>query len=77
MFPVPAMLIRRQVIQQIGLFDEHFFAYLEDADHCFQVNKTGWKIMYLPIAQIIHLGGQGGSRLQPYRSIFELHRFYY
>jgi GT2 family glycosyltransferase len=71
------MLIRRQMMQQIGQFDERFFAYQEDADYCFQANKAGWKIVYLPTAQIIHFGGQGGSRVQPYRSIFEWHRSYY
>lgn len=71
------MLIRRDVTQQVGLFDEHFFAYQEDADYCFQVKKAGWKIIYLPTAQMVHFGGQGGSRVQPYRSIYEWHRSYY
>jgi GT2 family glycosyltransferase len=71
------MLIRREVTQQIGLFDEHFFAYQEDADYCFQAQLAGWKIIYLPAAQIVHFGGQGGSRVQPYRSIYEWHRSYY
>lgn len=71
------MLIRRQMLQQIGYLDERFFAYQEDADYCFQAKKAGWKIVYLPTAQIIHFGGQGGSRVQAYRSIFEWHRSYY
>ncbi|HSB67078.1 MAG TPA: glycosyltransferase family 2 protein [Anaerolineales bacterium] len=71
------MLIRRQVVDGIGRFDEHFFAYQEDADYCFQAKKAGWKVVYLPSAQIIHFGGQGGSRVQPYRSIIEWHRSYY
>ncbi|OGO66490.1 MAG: hypothetical protein A2030_01285 [Chloroflexi bacterium RBG_19FT_COMBO_50_10] len=71
------MLIRRTVIEQVGYFDERFFAYQEDADYCFQVKKAGWSIIYLPEAKIIHYGGQGGSRVQPYRSIYEWHRSYY
>jgi GT2 family glycosyltransferase len=71
------MLIRRKVIDQVGYFDERFFAYQEDADYCFQVKKAGWKIMYHPKSQIYHFGGQGGSRVQPYRSIYEWHRSYY
>lgn len=71
------MLVRRQVVEHVGLFDERFFAYQEDADYCFQVNKAGWKVVYLPTAQIIHFGGQGGSRVQPYRSIYEWHRSYF
>jgi GT2 family glycosyltransferase len=71
------MLIRRPVIDQVGMFDERYFAYQEDADYCFQVKKAGWKVVYLPTAQIIHFGGHGGSRVQPYRSIYEWHRSYY
>jgi GT2 family glycosyltransferase len=71
------MLIRCDVMEQIGYFDERFFAYQEDADYCFQAKKAGWKIFYLPQSQIIHYGGQGGSRVQPYRSIYEWHRSYY
>ena len=71
------MLIRRQVIEGVGLFDERFFAYQEDADYCFQVNQAGWKVVYLPTAHIVHFGGQGGSRVQPFRSILAWHRSYY
>ena len=71
------MLIRRGVIDQIGYLDERYFAYQEDADYCFQARKAGWKINYVPDAQVIHYGGKGGSRVQPFRSIFEWHRSYY
>jgi len=71
------MLIRREVTTQIGYLDERFFAYQEDADYCFRARQAGWDIFYYPKAQIIHYGGMGGSRVQPYRSIFEWHRSYY
>lgn len=71
------MMIRREVITQIGYLDERFFAYQEDADYCFRTRKAGWKIYYVPRAQIIHFGGQGGSRVQPYKSIYHWHRSYW
>ena len=71
------MLIRRAVIDQVGYFDEQFFAYQEDADYCFQARKAGWKVYYFPNARVTHYGGQGGSRVQPYRSILEWHRSYW
>ncbi|GAB4495025.1 MAG: hypothetical protein OHK0052_01510 [Anaerolineales bacterium] len=71
------MLIRRAVYDQIGGFDERFFAYQEDADYCFQAQKAGWQVFYVPQAQVTHYGGMGGSRTQPYRSIIEWHRSYY
>ena len=71
------MLIRREVIDQIGFLDERFFAYQEDADYCFRAHQAGWRIYYMPQAQIIHYGGQGGSRVEPYRSIVEWHKSYW
>jgi len=71
------MLIRRAVIDRIGYLDERFFAYQEDADYCFRARQAGWKVYYHPQAKIIHYGGMGGSRVQPFRSIYEWHRSYY
>jgi GT2 family glycosyltransferase len=71
------MLIRREVIDQIGYLDERFFAYQEDADFCYRARQAGWRIYYMPQAQIIHYGGQGGSRVEPYRSIVEWHKSYW
>jgi GT2 family glycosyltransferase len=71
------MLIRRQVIDQIGYLDERFFAYQEDADYCFQARRAGWQVYYVPAARVTHFGGEGGSRVQPYRSIFAWHQSYW
>lgn len=71
------MLVRREVIDDIGYLDERFFAYQEDADYCYRAHNAGWKVFYVPEAKIIHYGGLGGSRVQPYRSIFEWHRSYF
>lgn len=71
------MLIRKEVVEQIGYLDEQFFAYQEDADYCLRAHQAGWEVYYMPEAQIIHYGGMGGSRVEPYRSIIEWHRSYY
>jgi GT2 family glycosyltransferase len=71
------MLIRREVVDQIGYLDECYFAFQEDADYCFQARQAGWQVFYVPTAQITHIGGQGGTRVQPYRSIYEWHRSYW
>jgi GT2 family glycosyltransferase len=71
------MLIRRALVDQIGYLDELFFAYQEDVDYCFRAWQAGWKVFYVPTAHITHFGGQGGSRVQPYRSIIEWHRSYF
>ena len=71
------MLIRREVVDRIGFLDERYFAYQEDADYCYQARNAGWQVYYVPAARIMHYGGQGGSRVKPYRSILEWHRSYY
>jgi GT2 family glycosyltransferase len=71
------MLIRRAVVEQIGYLDEAYFAYQEDTDFCFRAREAGWKIFYVPGASLIHFGGQGGSRVQPYHGILQWHRSYY
>jgi GT2 family glycosyltransferase len=71
------MLMRREMLEQIGYLDERFFAYQEDADICYRARQAGWDVYYVPTAQIIHYGGQGGTRVEPYRSILEWHRSYW
>lgn len=71
------MMVRRDVIDQIGYLDERFFAYQEDADYCLHARQASWQVYYYPEAQIIHYGSQGGSRVEPYRSIIEWHKSYY
>ncbi len=55
------MLIRREVIEKVGLLDTDYFMYGEDLDYCYKVAKNGWKIYYVPTSEIIHHGGKSGS----------------
>lgn len=71
------MFIRRSVIDEIGYLDERFFAYQEDADFCFRAKAAGWKICYMPYASVMHYGGQGGSKNEPYKAIRAWHHSYY
>ncbi len=71
------MMIRKEVIEEIGYLDERYFAYQEDTDFCFRAKNAGWKVNYLPIASVIHQGGKGGSRTDPYRGILEWHKSYF
>jgi hypothetical protein len=71
------MFIRRETWQQVGEFDERFFAYQEDSDYCLRARQLGWKVVYAPLATIIHFGGQGGSKARPFNSIYQWHHSYY
>jgi GT2 family glycosyltransferase len=51
------MLIRREVINQIGTLDQNTFFWFDDIDYCNRARQAGWQIVYTPIAQIIHLKG--------------------
>jgi hypothetical protein len=71
------MLVRREVVDQIGYMDERFFAYQEDADYCHRARQAGWLVYYAPAAKITHFGGLGGSRVEPYRAIIAWHYSYW
>jgi len=51
-----AMMIRREVIEQVGGFDEHFFLYSEEEDLCKRINESGWDVVYHPDATVAHSG---------------------
>jgi len=52
-----AMMIKREVIDKIGLLDECYFAYWEDVDYCFRARKAGFRIVYVPKAIVEHFEG--------------------
>jgi GT2 family glycosyltransferase len=61
-----AALYRRSMLDEIGLFDEDYFAYLEDVDLGLRAQSAGYKCFYVPTAVIYHLGcGTTGSGYHP------------
>lgn len=54
------MMIRKNVLNQVGLFDEDYFLYGEDIDLCYRMNKTGWRLVYYPVVQITHYKSASG-----------------
>jgi N-acetylglucosaminyl-diphospho-decaprenol L-rhamnosyltransferase len=67
------MMVRRDVFELLGGFDERFFMYWEDADLCQRALRSGWKTMYEPRAEVIHFTGRA-SRHAPMRSQVAFHR---
>jgi len=62
-----AALYRRAVFERIGLFDEDFFAYLEDVDFNLRLNRAGCKGYYVPAARVYHIGSaSSGSTFNPF-----------
>ena len=56
------LLVRREVIDQVGILDENLFFYNDDLDWCLRIRKAGWKIYYLPQAEVVHYGGYSSKR---------------
>ena len=54
-------LVRKQVIDQKGLFDPIYFLYCEEVDHCFAVKKAGWQVVYFSDASVVHIGGESAK----------------
>ena len=48
------MMVRRRAIEDVGGMDERFFLYFEDVDWCFRMSRQGWKVYYVPEAQMVH-----------------------
>jgi N-acetylglucosaminyl-diphospho-decaprenol L-rhamnosyltransferase len=51
-----SMLIRRQVFDAVGLFDERYFLYFEETDFCLQAARAGWTTWYVPRSRVEHIG---------------------
>ena len=66
-----SLLVRREVIEQIGLLDEKLFLYFEDTDWGARARRSGWKLMYAPLSIVLHkasasLGGMESPLMRYY-----------
>jgi GT2 family glycosyltransferase len=67
------ILVRRDVINAVGGMNEDLFLFLEETEWCYRIKKSGWKIHYLPHAQIVHIGQQSVNQ-QPALTLPEKYR---
>ncbi|WP_268747035.1 glycosyltransferase family 2 protein [Methylotenera sp. N17] len=54
-------LIRKEAIDQVGLFDQRYFLYYEEVDHCYATKQAGWQVTYYPDAPVVHIGGESAK----------------
>jgi hypothetical protein len=54
-------LVRKEVIDKIGLFDPRYFLYYEEVDHCFAAKKAGWRVTFFPFSTVVHIGGESAK----------------
>jgi len=61
-----AILARREMIEQVGGFNEKFHMYAEDNEWCWRITQSNWRLMFVPDALLLHHGAQSsGKRWSP------------
>jgi hypothetical protein len=55
------LLLRREVYETVGGFDENFWMYAEETDWQRRMKNAGWRVLFTPAAQVTHLGGASGA----------------
>jgi len=68
-----AALYRRRALDEVGAFDERFFAYIEDVDWGMRAQLAGWDCVYEPTAVAYHVGGVSSARISDF-VLFQCHR---
>ena len=78
-----SMMVRADVLDDIGVMDEHFFLYYEEVDWCLRAARAGWSCWHVPQSRVVHLVGQSTGvtrQVKPSRRPrywFASRRFYY
>ncbi len=68
-----AILLRRQALEEVGLFDEGYFLYSEEVDLCLRLRRAGWEVRYFPEVTVVHHESQFSAEI-PERRINEMWR---
>jgi N-acetylglucosaminyl-diphospho-decaprenol L-rhamnosyltransferase len=56
-----ALLLRREAVEDVGLFDQSFFMYVEDLEWCWRARRRGWEVRFEPEAVVVHIGNVSGA----------------
>jgi GT2 family glycosyltransferase len=71
------MLMRRTMLDEVGLFDEGYWMYMEDLDLCYRAMQAGWTTWYEPSAAALHVKHGSGERRTSPRLAYAFHRGMY
>ena len=71
------LLVRRAAFDQIGLLDEGYFIYGDEADLQYRLNQAGWKVVFLPNSSIIHFGGRSMDRWKRRKMVYRGKMMFY
>jgi GT2 family glycosyltransferase len=70
------LMVRREVIDQVGILDEGYFMLFEEVDWCYRIKQAGWEIWFTPTAKVLHHYGQSIKQVKA-RMILSSHRGMY
>jgi len=71
------MMVRREVVEKVGVLDPSFFMYGEDIDWCYRIKQAGWKVYYVPYTEIVHFKGESTKTVPRVRNQVEFYRAMY
>lgn len=63
------LMTRRDVVKRVGMLDEDYFMYSEELDWCRRMKMAGWRVIYLPAAQVLHHYGKSSEQAVTHRHI--------
>ncbi|MGH6847491.1 MAG: glycosyltransferase [Methylocella sp.] len=75
------LMVRAQVIEEVGVLDEYFYTFQCEADWCLRIRRAGWKVAYVPDVEVMHIGGghSVASNVKSLRNLIRSHinRYYF
>jgi GT2 family glycosyltransferase len=71
------LLLRREALDEVGLLDEEFFIYGDEADLQYRLQQAGWQVYYLPDAYTIHFGGRSMNRWRRRKMVYRGKMLFY
>jgi GT2 family glycosyltransferase len=71
------LLLRRTALDEVGLLDEEYFIYGDEADLQYRLQKAGWTVCFLPTANTIHYGGRSMDRWRRRKMVYRGKLFFY
>ena len=55
------IVVRRRAVEEVGELDEGYFFFMEETDWCFRMKNKGWRVCFVPHAQVLHLQGASAA----------------
>jgi GT2 family glycosyltransferase len=75
------LLVRSEVIDQVGVLDENYYTFQLEADWCLRIRRAGWQVAYVPNVEVMHVGGAHSvvTKVKSYDNLLRSHidRYYF